>query len=38
MCRFSAGDVVASSRDAVGAPKKVPVYAVDGSLVFDAED
>jgi hypothetical protein len=37
MCRFSAGDIVASSRDAIGAPKKVPVYAVDGSLVFEEE-
>mmetsp|Transcript_15988 Transcript_15988/g.33152 ORF Transcript_15988/g.33152 Transcript_15988/m.33152 type:complete len:862 (-) Transcript_15988:221-2806(-) len=38
MCRFSAGDVVSRSRDAIGAPKKVPVYAVDGSLVLTAEE
>ncbi|KAL3921796.1 MAG: hypothetical protein SGILL_002556, partial [Bacillariaceae sp.] len=38
MCRFSAGDVVAKSRDSIGAPKKVPVYSCDGSLVFEAED
>jgi len=38
MCRFSAGDIVAASRDVIGAPKKVPVFAVDGSLVFDGEE
>jgi hypothetical protein len=38
MCRFSAEDVVAPSRDSIGAPKKVPVYAVDGSLVFEGEE
>ena len=38
MCRFSAGDIVALSRDSIGAPKDVPVYAVDGSLVFDGDE
>eukprot|EP00536_Pseudo-nitzschia_multiseries_P003036 jgi/Psemu1/63953/estExt_Genemark1.C_430050 len=38
MCRFSAGDVVVRSRDSIGAPKNVPVYAVDGSLVFIGEE
>lgn len=38
MCRFSAGDVTAQSRDAIGAPKKVPIYAVDGSIIFNGEN
>jgi len=37
MCRFSAGDITARSRDAIGAPKNVTVYAVDGSIVFNGE-
>lgn len=37
MCRFSAEDIVAPSRDSIGAPKKVPIYAVDGSLIFKEE-
>ena len=36
-CRFSAGDVIARSRESIGAPNNVPVYAVDGSLVLDGE-
>ena len=35
MCRFSAGDVLATSRESVGAPKDVTVYAVDGSVIFE---
>jgi hypothetical protein len=38
MCRFSAGDIVAKSRESIGAPKKVPVYACDGSIVFEGEE
>jgi hypothetical protein len=38
MCRFSAGDITAKSREAIGAPKKVPVYSCDGSLVFEGEE
>jgi hypothetical protein len=34
MCRFSAGDVLATSRESIGAPKDVTVYAVDGSVIF----
>jgi hypothetical protein len=34
MCRFSAQDLVASSRESIGAPESVAVYAVDGSVVF----
>lgn len=34
MCRFSAEDIKARSRDEIGAPPNVAVYAVDGSLVF----
>lgn len=37
MCRFSAGDLTTRSRDAIGAPKNVPVYAVDGSIVFNGD-
>ena len=36
--RFSAGDVTARSRDAIGAPAKVTVYGVDGSIVFNGEE
>ena len=35
MCRFSAGDVLATSREVIGAPQGVTVYAVDGSVIFD---
>ncbi|KAG7337235.1 hypothetical protein IV203_036303 [Nitzschia inconspicua] len=38
MCRFSAGDIVAKFRESIGAPKKVPVYSCDGSIVFEGED
>jgi hypothetical protein len=34
MCRFSSEDVRASSREQIGAPAGVPVYAVDGSILF----
>lgn len=37
MCRFSAGDIVAQSRESIGAPKKVPIFTVDGSVVFDED-
>lgn len=38
MCRFSAGDITATNRDAIGAPKRVPVYSCDGSIVFEAAE
>eukprot|EP00934_Nitzschia_sp_Nitz4_P004589 Nitzschia sp. Nitz4//scaffold58_size112336//12487//14775//NITZ4_004016-RA/size112336-processed-gene-0.59-mRNA-1//1//CDS//3329554938//4579//frame0 len=38
MSRFSAGDVVASSRSIIGAPEGVTIYAVDGSVIFDADE
>lgn len=38
MCRFSAGDVLASSKAIIGAPPGVTVYAVDGSVIFSPED
>jgi hypothetical protein len=38
MCRFSAGDIVAKSRESIGAPHRVPVYSCDGSLVFEGEE
>lgn len=34
MCRFSAEDIVATSRDAIGAPQGRSIYAVDGSVIF----
>jgi hypothetical protein len=37
MCRFSAGDILAQSREAIGAPTTVPIFTVDGSIVFDDE-
>ena len=37
MCRFSAQDLIASSREYMGAPVGAAVYAVDGSVIF-AED
>jgi hypothetical protein len=33
MCRFSAEDVAALSRESIGAPPDVTVYAVDGSVI-----
>ena len=33
--RFSAEDIVASSRDTIGAPPDATVYAVDGSVIFE---
>jgi hypothetical protein len=33
MCRFSAEDVAALSRESIGAPPGVTVYAVDGSVI-----
>ena len=35
MCRFSSEDILATSRDTIGAPAGVPVYTVDGSVLFD---
>jgi len=34
MCRFSAEDIVASSKETIGAPEHATVYAVDGSVIF----
>lgn len=38
MCRFSAGDVVATSRKAIGAPEGVTVYAADGSAILTKDE
>ena len=38
MCRFSAQYVTALTRESIGAPPGVPVYAVDGTVVFDADN
>lgn len=38
MCRFSVGDVLATSRVGIGAPRGVAVYAVDGSVMFTEND
>jgi len=35
MCRFSADDLLATSRKEIGAPHGVTVYAVDGSVILD---
>lgn len=33
MCRFCAEDLILVSRESMGAPPGVPVYALDGSLI-----
>lgn len=38
ICRFSAGDIVASSREVMGAPPGVTVYAVDGGIILNDSD
>jgi hypothetical protein len=38
MCRFSAGDTIAKSREAIGAPPGVTVYSVDGSVIMIESD
>lgn len=38
MCRFSAGDVIGTSRNVIGAPPGVTIYAVDGSVILDQLD
>lgn len=35
MCRFSAEDIVASSKETIGAPENATVFAVDGSVIFE---
>ena len=37
LCRFSAEDILATSKDAIGAPPDACVYAVDGSVIFGDE-
>lgn len=38
LCRFCAQDILANSRNAIGAPRGSIVYAVDGSVLFDTQD
>lgn len=38
MCRFCAEDVVACTRESIGAPPGVTVYAVDGSVLFEQSE
>ena len=38
LCRFSAGDIVAASRESIGAPDGRTVYAVDGSVISLSDD
>ena len=38
MCRFAAEDITAVSRETIGAPESVAVYAVDGSVIFSSEE
>lgn len=38
MCRFSLGDILATTRKAIGAPAGVAVYAIDGSEILSERD
>ena len=38
LCRFCSADVLAKSRDGIGAPNGVTVYGIDGSILFDDVD
>jgi hypothetical protein len=38
MCRFSLGDILATTRAAIGAPQGVAIYAIDGSLILSETD
>lgn len=35
LCRFSSEDITVASRRQIGAPPRVTVYAIDGSVIFD---
>jgi hypothetical protein len=35
-CRFCAQDILANSRESIGAPEGATIYAVDGSVIFDS--
>jgi len=35
-CRFCAEDILSNSRESIGAPEGVAVYAVDGSVLFES--
>ena len=37
LCRFSGEDILANSREAIGAPPEACVYAVDGSVIFGSQ-
>jgi hypothetical protein len=37
MCRFSSEDIRATCREQIGAPNGVPVYTVDGSVLFQSD-
>ena len=38
MCRFSKGDLLATKREAIGAPPGVTVYCVDGSVILNESE
>lgn len=38
MCRFSLGDILATTRASIGAPPGVAVYAIDGSVILTERD
>jgi hypothetical protein len=40
LCRFSSADVLAKSRECIGAPSGVTIYGIDGSILFqdDSEE
>ena len=37
-CRFCEADIVYRSRESIGAPTGVPIYCLDGSLLFDSNE
>ena len=37
-CRFSSEDVLATSREVIGAPAGVAVYGVDGSVILSEDE
>jgi hypothetical protein len=38
MCRFSKEDILSTTRESIGAPRGVTVYAVDGSVMLDERE
>jgi hypothetical protein len=38
LCRFSSEDIIATTRESIGAPPGVAVYAVDGSVILEEKE